>query len=168
MFLLPPNTNISNCGYDSEMGRQVVFSSVQFSPSPTPGVHSNSRPSSRWWHPTVSSSGEALNFTLTDGERHKLDPPKEVRRKSSCPIHRCWAKFHLKSSAKKYMATWILPKSKAFSLFLFFLLGTIWFLCYLTYLKGIFFLVQLCFSTELDQGLLLIECRCHPTILNID
>ena len=26
-------------------------------PSPTPGVHSNSRPSSRWCHPTISSSG---------------------------------------------------------------------------------------------------------------
>ena len=53
-----------------------VFSSVQFSclvmseslrphesqharppcPSPTPGVHSNSRPSSRWCHPAISSS----------------------------------------------------------------------------------------------------------------
>ena len=54
----------------------VIFSSVQFScsvisdslrphesqharppcPSPTPGVHSNSRPSSQWCHPTISSS----------------------------------------------------------------------------------------------------------------
>ena len=25
-------------------------------PSPTPGVHSNSRPSSRWYHPAISSS----------------------------------------------------------------------------------------------------------------
>ena len=25
-------------------------------PSPIPGVHSNSRPSSRWWHPAISSS----------------------------------------------------------------------------------------------------------------
>ena len=25
-------------------------------PSPTPGVHSNSRPSSWWWHPAISSS----------------------------------------------------------------------------------------------------------------
>ena len=25
-------------------------------PSPTPGVHSNSRPLSRWYHPTISSS----------------------------------------------------------------------------------------------------------------
>ena len=25
-------------------------------PSPTPGVHSNSRPSTRWWHPAISSS----------------------------------------------------------------------------------------------------------------
>ena len=54
----------------------IQFSSVQFShsvvsnssrphesqharplcPSPTPGVHSNSRPSSRWCHPAISSS----------------------------------------------------------------------------------------------------------------
>ena len=54
----------------------VGFSSVQFSrsvmsnclrphesqharppcPSPTPGVHSNSCPSNRWWHPVISSS----------------------------------------------------------------------------------------------------------------
>ena len=26
-------------------------------PSPTPGVHSNSCPSSQWWHPAISSSG---------------------------------------------------------------------------------------------------------------
>ena len=25
-------------------------------PTPTPGVHSNSRPSSQWWHPSISSS----------------------------------------------------------------------------------------------------------------
>ena len=25
-------------------------------PSPTPGVHSDSRPSSQWWHPVISSS----------------------------------------------------------------------------------------------------------------
>ena len=55
---------------------EYFFSSVQFScsvmsdslrphemqhsrppcPSPTPGVHSNSRPSSPWWHPAISSS----------------------------------------------------------------------------------------------------------------
>ena len=54
----------------------ILFSSVQFSrsvvsdslqphesqhsrppcPSPTPGVHSDSRPSSQWWHPAISSS----------------------------------------------------------------------------------------------------------------
>ena len=57
-------------------GKEKGFSSVQFScsvisdslqprelqhvrppcPSPTPGVHSNSRPSSWWWHPAISSS----------------------------------------------------------------------------------------------------------------
>ena len=54
----------------------ILFCSVQFScsvvsnslrlhelqharppcPSPTPGVHSDSRPSSQWWHPAISSS----------------------------------------------------------------------------------------------------------------
>ena len=61
-------------GVWSQVGLQ--FSSVQFSssvmsnslrlhelqharppcPSPTPGVHSNSRPSSQWYHPSISSS----------------------------------------------------------------------------------------------------------------
>ena len=61
---------------DSSFG-QIQFSSVQFSrsvmsdslwphesqharppcPSPTPGVHSNSRPSSQWWYPAISSLG---------------------------------------------------------------------------------------------------------------
>ena len=52
---------------------EALFSLVQFSPSvvsdslrphesqppwpsPTPGVHSDSRPSSRWWHPAISSN----------------------------------------------------------------------------------------------------------------
>ena len=61
---------------DGKEIKSVQFSSVQFSrsvvssslrphklqhsrppcPSPTPGVHSNSRPSSRWCHPAISSS----------------------------------------------------------------------------------------------------------------
>ena len=60
----------------------LVFSSVQFSrsvmsdslrphesqkarppcPSPSPGVHSNSRPSSRWCHPAISSSVVPSSF----------------------------------------------------------------------------------------------------------
>ena len=60
----------------------VQFSSVQFNrsvvsnslrphesqharppcPSPTPGVHSNSRPSSQWCHPAISSSVIPLSF----------------------------------------------------------------------------------------------------------
>ena len=59
-----------------EKNKKFVFSSVQFScsvmsdslrpyelqharppcPSATPGVYSNSCPSSRWWHPAISSS----------------------------------------------------------------------------------------------------------------
>ena len=62
-----------NC---SEVKLECMFSSVQFScsvvsdslrthelqharpprPSPTPGVHSDSRPSSQWCHPAISSS----------------------------------------------------------------------------------------------------------------
>ena len=60
----------------TEIELKILFSSVQFSrsavsdslrphelqhtrapcPSPSPGVHSNSRPSSRWYHPAISSS----------------------------------------------------------------------------------------------------------------
>ena len=48
-----------------QFSRSVVFDSLwphelQHArlpcPSPTPGVHSNSHPSSRWWHPAISSS----------------------------------------------------------------------------------------------------------------
>ena len=66
-----PLTQILHCPFSS-----VQFSSVQFSssvvsdslrphelqharhpcPSPTPGVHSSSHPSSRWCHPAISSS----------------------------------------------------------------------------------------------------------------
>lgn len=35
-----------------------------------------------------------------DGKRRKLDPPKEVRRKSNCPIDRRWVKIAPKDSAK--------------------------------------------------------------------
>ena len=54
---------------DAKSFNSVQFSSVAQScptlwdqharpscPSPTPGVHSNSRPSSRWWRPAISSS----------------------------------------------------------------------------------------------------------------
>ena len=64
------------CYFLSNFSIGLGFSSVQFShsvmsdslrphesqqarppcPSPTPGVHSNSRPSSQWCHPTISSS----------------------------------------------------------------------------------------------------------------
>ena len=65
------------CVFPNYPARNIIcFSSVRFSrsvvsdslwphesqhtrppcPSPTPGVHSNSRPSSRWCHPTISSS----------------------------------------------------------------------------------------------------------------
>ena len=62
--------------YCNSKKRKLVFSSVQFSssvmsdslrphesqharppcPSPTPGVHSDSRPASQWCHPAISSS----------------------------------------------------------------------------------------------------------------
>ena len=65
-----------NCASFIKWSSVLQFSSVQFSrsvmsdylwphesqharppcPSPTPGVHSNSRPSSRWCHPAISSS----------------------------------------------------------------------------------------------------------------
>jgi len=52
-------------GYSVQFSRSVVSDSLRPHesqharppcPSPTPGVHSNSRPSSRWCHPAISSS----------------------------------------------------------------------------------------------------------------
>ena len=68
--------SIRNSGHLSPKKQMPVFSSVQFSrsvvsdslpphesqhtrppcPSPTPGVHSDSSPSSQWCHPAISSS----------------------------------------------------------------------------------------------------------------
>ena len=54
-----------SCRSASEISRSVMFNSLpphelQHTrppcPSPTPGVHSNSRPSSQWCHPAISSS----------------------------------------------------------------------------------------------------------------
>ena len=73
---LPPPTTIHQRGSTCEFLLSFLFSSVQFSrsvmsdslrphesqharppcPSPTPGVYSNPCPSSRWWHPAISSS----------------------------------------------------------------------------------------------------------------
>ena len=70
------NIELSHKGPEIISDASRTFSSVQFScsvmsdslrphelqqarppcPSPTPGVHPNSRPSSRWWHPAISSS----------------------------------------------------------------------------------------------------------------
>ena len=74
-----PTPTFSQCINEktkAERRKVISFSSVQFSnsvvsdsllpyesqharpscPSPSPGVHSNSRPSSRWCHPAISSS----------------------------------------------------------------------------------------------------------------
>ena len=73
-----PGSASKNCGTKEILGEGIwsLVASVQFShsvvsdslwphelqharppcPSPTPGVHSNSRPSSRWYHPAISSS----------------------------------------------------------------------------------------------------------------
>ena len=54
-----------HCTTSVQFSRSVMSNSLQPHelqharppcPSPTPGVHSNSRPSSRWCHPTISSS----------------------------------------------------------------------------------------------------------------
>ena len=57
--------NISKCSFSSvQFSRSVVADSLRPHesqharppcPSPTPGVHSDSRPSSQWYHPAISS-----------------------------------------------------------------------------------------------------------------
>ena len=69
-------TEVLNCSFNSIYIKVATFGSVQFSrsvvsdslqphesqharppcPSPTPGVHSDSRPLSQWCHPDISSS----------------------------------------------------------------------------------------------------------------
>ena len=73
-------TNIIYIRFLLSRAQSVQFSSVQLlcrvrlrdamnrsmpgCPSPTPGVHSNSGPSSRWYHPTVSSSTDHFSSSL--------------------------------------------------------------------------------------------------------
>ena len=49
-------------------------------PSPTPGVHSNSRPSSQWCHPTIASSVIPLSSCLNLSQYQGLFPDKSVLR----------------------------------------------------------------------------------------
>ena len=78
LYPLPPKMTLKNnfLGFYSSSLRRILIVSVQFSrsvrsdslrphelqharppcPSPTPGVYSNSCPSSRWCHPAISSS----------------------------------------------------------------------------------------------------------------
>ena len=60
-----PNYYFQNQFSSVQFSRSVVSDSLRPhesqharppSPSPTPGVHSDSRPSSRWYHPAISSS----------------------------------------------------------------------------------------------------------------
>ena len=72
-ILWPPDTKSQWIGKDSALGFFIVFSHLVMSnslsphglqhtrlpcPSPSPGSCSNSCPSRRWCHPTISSSGE--------------------------------------------------------------------------------------------------------------
>ena len=78
--------------YQQELPRSHQFSSVQFSrsvvsdslrphesqharppcPSPTPGVHSNSRPLSRWCHPAISSSVDPFSSCPNPSQHQSL------------------------------------------------------------------------------------------------
>ena len=61
MYTLKKNGNIQFSSVQS-LSHVQLFATHELQharppcPSPTPGVHSNSCPSSRWWHPDISSS----------------------------------------------------------------------------------------------------------------
>ena len=64
-FLLLFHGSLSTFKLSDQISRSVVLDSLQLHesqharppcPSPTPGVHSDSRPSSQWCHPAISSS----------------------------------------------------------------------------------------------------------------
>ena len=63
--IIQDNLSISRSAASVQFSRSVVSDSLRPHesqharppcPSPTPGVHSNSHPSSRWYHPAISSS----------------------------------------------------------------------------------------------------------------
>ena len=65
LSLAPHNHNSAFCLWILQFSRSVVSDSLRPHelqharppcPSPTPGVHSDSRPLSRWYHPAISSS----------------------------------------------------------------------------------------------------------------
>ena len=57
-------------------------------PSPTPGVHSNSRPSSRWCHPAISSS--VLPFSSCP---QSLPASESFHAKSESTLRMRWPKY---------------------------------------------------------------------------
>ena len=66
LLVVQPNIHVKQCTFSSvQFSRSVVSDSLwplelQHArppyPSPSPGVHSDSSPSSPWWHPAISSS----------------------------------------------------------------------------------------------------------------
>ena len=65
MVVPPKKKNAKHCSGSVQFSRSVVSDSLQPHesqharppcPSPSPGVHSDSRPSSQWCHPAISSS----------------------------------------------------------------------------------------------------------------
>ena len=108
-FLSPAWTSLPNSGPLYPAAHMIspiwyVFSSVQFSrsvvsdslrphelqharspcPTPTPGVHSNSHPSSQWCHPAVSSS--VVPFSSC---------PQSLTASESFPMSQLFLKFSL-------------------------------------------------------------------------
>ena len=100
-----------------------MFSSVQFShsvtsdslrphepqharlpcPSPTPGVHSDSRPSSRWCHPAISSSGVPFSFC-----------PQSLPASESFPMSQLFA-WGGQSTGVSALASFLPKKSRGWS-----------------------------------------------------
>ena len=56
LFLELPSVQFSRWVVSNSLGPHGLQHTRPPCPSPTPGVHSNSRPSSRWYHPAISSS----------------------------------------------------------------------------------------------------------------
>ena len=71
MVVPPKKKNAKHCSGSVQFSRSVVSDSLQPHesqharppcPSPTPGVHSDARPSSPWCHPAISSSVVPFSF----------------------------------------------------------------------------------------------------------
>ena len=156
----------------SSFCNKSIFSSVQFSrsvmsdswrphesqharppcPSPTPGVHSNSCPSSQWCHPTISSSVIPLSSCL-----------QSFPASGSFPISQFFASSGQSIGASASASVLPMKIQDWFPLWLTVLYVLCWLYCMFSY-HQVFFINNQATSQVCAFGYLFIALICIPTL----